>query len=199
MDGGWLVRTRWRRRGAWLWPAFFALTIVDAFIGHALPPAGETQALVAAALIALVLNVLAVLLGSRPIGALARRRRPELPSVVARDYGGTVAIVGVTALLLTAGIVHRPTVLAHQRAMRDAIARAQAFIGDRAPADFRRNLRYVSTFVIEPGSMYRSCVPSAADSRRTYCVIVKTQLPLAQSVSFAGYESNAQFGAGAGS
>jgi hypothetical protein len=198
MDGAWLARARWRRRGAWLWPAFVALTVGDAFIGHALPPAGETQTLLGAALIALVLNVLAVLLGARPLGALARRARPDLPRVVARDYGGTAAVSAIAVILLAAGLIHRPTVLDHQRAMKDAIARAQAWIGYRAPADFRRNLQFVSTFVIEPGNIYRTCVPSATTWKRTYCVIVKTRLPLSQSVSFAGYESNAQFGAGAG-
>ena len=72
--------------------------------------------------------------------------------------------------------------------MQDAITRAQAYIGDRAPAEFRRNLQYVDTFAIQPGSIYRTCVPN--DNRqRTYCVIVKTNLPFA-GVSFAGYETN---------
>jgi hypothetical protein len=88
-------------------------------------------------------------------------------------------------------------VVAHRRAMDDAITRAQAFIGDRAPAQFRRNLEFVSTVAIQPGSIYRTCVPSD-DRRSTYCVIVKTYLPLAQSVSFDGYESNAVFAQGTG-
>ena len=79
--------------------------------------------------------------------------------------------------------------------MQDAITRAQAWIGDRAPAEFRRNLEFVSTVAIEPGRVYRTCVPSV-DGRRTYCVIVNTNLPFAQSVSFAGYESNAVFAQG---
>jgi hypothetical protein len=103
----------------------------------------------------------------------------------------------VTLALLAAGIVHRPSVVAHRRTLQDAVARAQAWIGDRAPAEFRRNVELVSTYTIEPGSAYRSCVPSD-DHRRTYCVIVKTELPFARSVSFAGYESNAVFASGAG-
>jgi hypothetical protein len=198
MDGAWLARIRWRRRGAWLWPAFVALTIVDAVVGHALPPSGETEAVIAGALSAIVLNLIAVVLGSRPLGVLVRRLRPDLPKVVARDYGGTAAIFTVAAALLLAGLLHRPSVLAHARAMQDAIVRAQAWIGYRAPAEFRRNIQQVSTFAIEPGSLYRTCVPSAANPARTYCVIVKTQLPFAQSVSFAGYESNSVFAAGAG-
>ena len=54
----------------------------------------------------------------------------------------------------------------------------------------------VDTFVIQQGSIYRTCVPSD-DRRRTYCVIVKTNLPFARSVSFAGYESNEVLNQGA--
>jgi hypothetical protein len=195
MEGGWLARLRWRRRGAWLWPAFVAVTILDMWIGHAFPSTGETQSLAGAALLALVLNVIAVLLLSRPLGAIARRAKTGLPPVVARDYGGRVALAAVAALLLIAGLSHRPEILQHRRALQDAITRAQAFIGDRAPDQFRRNLEYVSTYAIEPGHIYRTCVPST-DGSRTYCVIVQTDLPFASSVSFAGYEPNAVFAAG---
>ncbi len=197
MDGARLARMRWRRRGAWLWPAFVAITLADAVVGHALPPSGETQTVMGAALVACFLNLITVVLLSRPLGALLRRFRPDLPKVVARDYGGTTAIAVVAAVLLTAGLVHRPSLLEHERAMADAIARAQAWIGARAPAEFRRNVRFVSTLAIEPGSMYRTCVPSYRGSR-TYCVIVKVHMPFAQSVSFDGYESNSVFSAGSG-
>jgi hypothetical protein len=197
MDGAWLHRMRWRRRGAWLWPAFIALTLVDAVVGHLLPPAGESQTLIAAALVAGVLNLIAVLLIARPLGAAFRRFRADLPAIVARDYAGTTVVAVVAAALLIAGLAHRPTLAAHRSMMEDAIARAQAWIGDRAPAEFRRNLQFVSTFAIQPGSIYRTCVHS--DQRdRTYCVIVKTKLPFARSVSFAGYEPNSVFSQGAG-
>jgi hypothetical protein len=198
MEGAWLARVRWRRRGAWMWPAFLILTAVDAAIGHALPPSGESQTLLGAALAACFLNLIAIVLFSIPIGAALRRRRPDFPKVVARDYGGTAAVIAVSAGLLTAGVVHRPSVLAHRNAMQDAIVRAQAWIGARAPGEFRRNIEYVSTVAIEPGSIYRTCVPSISDRRRTYCVVVKTHLPFEQSVRFDGYESNDVFSQGTG-
>src|SRR5205807_3001032 len=171
MEGGWLARLRWRRRGAWLWPAFVALTVLDAVVGHALPASGDSEALPAALIAALVLNLLGVLLLSRPIGALLRHRRKDLPRVVARNYAGTGVVAVIAAALLGAGLAHRHSIVANQRAMRDAITRAQAWIGDRAPAAFRRNVALVDTFAIQPGSMYRSCAPSD-DGRRSYCVIV---------------------------
>lgn len=189
MDGASLHRLRWRLRGAWLWPAFVALTIADAIVGHMLPPAGDGQTLVSAALVALVLNLIAVILLSRPLGAALRRTRRDLPSIVARDYAGTTVVVVIALALLTVGLVHRSTLQAQRRTMYDAIRRAQAYIGDRAPAEFRRNLDLADTFVIQQGSIYRTCVPSD-DRKRTYCVIVKDKLPFARSVSFGGYEPN---------
>jgi hypothetical protein len=197
MAGAWLARLRWRRRGAWMWPAFIVLTLVDAIIAHALPPAGDSQSLVGALALALFLNVLAVLLLSRPLGALVRRYRKSVPGFIARDYGGRIAVGVITALTLAAGLIHHPAITAHKRSKQDAIARAQAWIGARAPAEFRRNVQFVSTFTIEAGHIYRTCVPS--DRReRTYCVIVDTRLPFAQSVRFDGYEPNSVFSEGVG-
>ncbi len=89
MEGGWLARLRWRRRGAWLWPTFVAATFIDGVIVHALPMAGSTQTMAGGVVAGLVLNVIAVLLLSRPLGGLLRRRRRDLPTGVARNYGGT--------------------------------------------------------------------------------------------------------------
>ncbi len=193
---GWLTRIRWRRRGAWLWPLFIVLTILDAVIGHALPPQGQTESLVAAALLACVLNLIAVVLGSRPLGAVLRHYRPDLPRVVARDYAGRAVVVAVAAALAAVGLLHHSTIVADHRAMQDAIGRAQAWIGDRAPAEFRREVQLVNAFTIEAG-IYRICVPGAGGTR-SYCVIVKESLPFQRSVSFAGSESNAVFAAGVG-
>lgn len=160
-----------------------------------LPPAGDGQSVVSAALVALVLNLIAVILLSRPLGAVLRRTRGDLPGIVARDYAGTTVIVVIALALLTAGLLHRPTLQAQRSTMYDAIKRAQAYIGDRAPAQFRRNLELVDTFVIQQGSIYRTCVPSD-DRKRTYCVIVNDKLPFARSVSFGGYEPNEVMSAG---
>jgi hypothetical protein len=190
-----LVRLRWRRAGAWLWPSFVLLTIADAAIGHGLPPAGSTETLFAAALLGLVLNVLGVLLLSRPIGWALRRARPELPRFVARDYAGTFVVMAVTGALLLAGAMHRPAIQAERRAMQDAIVRAQAWIGDRAPDEFRRNLEFVSVLAIQGGTIYRACVPNVQNTK-SYCVIVDRTKPFDQSVRFSGYEPNATLASG---
>jgi hypothetical protein len=196
MDGARLVRARWRLRGAWQWPAFAALTVADAVIGHLLPPAGESQSVAGALIDGLVLNLLGVLLLSWPIGLLIRRFRPDLPRVVAKDYAGTGVVIAITAALLGAGLAHRSSVLANRTAMREATARAEAWIGVHAPAAFRRDVALVDVFEIQAGSVYRACVPSL--SGRNYCVVVNVDEPWARSVRPAGSESNSVFGQGVG-
>lgn len=195
MDGGWLARLRWRRRGAWLWPTFVVLTVVDGFIVHALPLAGTTQTLAGGILAGMVFNLLAVVLLSRPLGALLRRRRRDLPAGVARDYAGTATVLGVTAVMLTIGLLHRPAIVSDQRSLDDAVMRAIAFIGDHAKAEFRVNVTHTDTYTIQPGAVYRTCVPNRAGTSE-YCVIVKERLPLAQSVVPAGSEPNSILAAG---
>jgi hypothetical protein len=197
MESGWFQRVRWRRRGAWLWPVFVGAILFDAVLGHVRPPAGTAQSVVSAALVGLVLNLLAVLLLSRPLGALIRRLRRDLPGVVARNYAGTGVVLAVSVGLLAAGLVHHSSVVADEQALRDATVRAEAWIGDHAQADFRRHVNMPDTFAIVPGSIYRTCVPSG-DFTRTYCVIVRTQLPFGRSVRPDGHTPNAVFARGAG-
>jgi hypothetical protein len=106
-------------------------------------------------------------------------------------------VLAVSVALLAAGLVHHATVVANQQAMRDATVRAQAWIGDRAPPEFRRHAALADTFAIEPGRIYRTCVPDGSLTR-SYCVIVKLALPFARSVSFAGSTPNAVFAQGVG-
>jgi hypothetical protein len=194
--GSWLSRMRWRRRGAWMWPAFVALSVADALIGHALPASGDRERLSDALLSALFFNLIVVAVLARIGARLLRRGRRDLPAIVARDYAGTGLLVTLTVALAVAGFAHRPTIDSHHRKLVEAVARAQAWIGDRAPAEFRRNVAEADTLTIETG-VYRTCVRGDM-SARTYCVVVKTDMPLADSVRFDGYESNAVFDQGVG-
>jgi hypothetical protein len=192
----WLTRARWRRRGNWLWPLFLVLTIADAVIGHELPLAGDHTSLFGAAIFAMFVNLLVVVLLTRPLSALVRRIRTDLPTIIARDYAGRALLVALAALLLAVGLLHRPAVLAREHAISDAIARAQAYIGAHAPAAFQRDLMYVSTFTIQAGRIYRVCVPGEQGTDY-YCVVVREDAPFPQGVSYAGAESNAVLDQGA--
>jgi hypothetical protein len=194
MESAWLTRMRWRRRGAWMWPTFMALTVLDACVVHALPLEGDSEGLVPALIFAGVWNFIAVVVIAHPVGALVRRVRRDLPRFVARDYAGTWLLIAIAAGLLGAGLANHSTVSRDGAAIRDAEARAIAWIGFRAPAAFRVDLQRASTFTIQAGSLYRTCVPSARG--RTYCVIVNDRQPAGRSVRFAGYEPNSVFADG---
>jgi hypothetical protein len=195
MEGAWFARVRWRRRGAWLWPTFAALTLVDGVIGHELPPTGDKQTFVAAALLGCGLNLVGVILLRWPLGSLIRRVRGDLPWEVAKDYAGTTVVMLVSVILLAWGLANRSSIIENHNALRDAVVRAEAWIGDRAPTEFRRHVTLIRTLTIEAGRVYRSCVPST-NGRRAFCVIVRPRLPPASSVRFDGYEPNSVFAQG---
>jgi hypothetical protein len=174
---------------------FAVLSLVDGLVGHSLPVSGRQQSVAGGVLVGLALNLLVVVLLSRPLGAALRRRRRDLPAVVARNYAGTVCLALITAGFVVAGLANRSDIRADDAAYRDAVVRAVAYIGDRAPVQFRRNAAHADTFTIQPGSIYRTCVPNSSHTR-TYCVIVRRSLPLARSVVFGGYEPNSVFAAG---
>jgi hypothetical protein len=194
MDRAWLTRMRWRRRGAWMWPAFVVLTVADAVVVHALPFDGDSEGVVPALLFSGFWNFVAVVVVAHPAGALVRRVRRDLPRFVARDYAGTWLLLVITVVVVAAGIANHSMVVSDVAAMRDAEVRAIAWIGFRAPPVFRAELQRETTFTLQPGSLYRTCVPSP--SGRTYCVIVNDREPANRSVRFAGYEPNASFAQG---
>lgn len=195
MDPAWLVRARWRLRGAWMWPMFVALPVVDGIVGHALPVDGTAQSVLGGIVVALVLELIGVVVLARPLGMLLRTRRRDLPPAIARNYGGTAAVLLVTVGFVVLGGLHHWTIVSQRATMRDAVARAAAYIGDHAPAAFRANASHTDTFVIQPGTMYRTCVPDVARTR-TYCVVVDERRPAARSVTPDGYESNATLSRG---
>ena len=195
MEAAWIARARWRWRGAWLWPTFVIAALIDGVIATIRPFVGDRQSFAGGVLAGLVINLLAVLFCSRGFGLMLRRRRTDMPVGVARNYGGTAAVVLVSAGLLAAGMARHPGIVANQRALRDAVVRAAAYIGDRAPETFRVDAQRTDTFTIQAGAIYRTCVLSQ-DGRRSYCVIVRPHLPSARSVVFDGYEPNWLFAEG---
>ena len=168
-----LTRLRWRLRGAWLWPAFFALTVLDALVLGWLPIAGDDgTAFIPGLLLAGLLNLRAVALVAPLVGRRLRRRRPDLPKVVADDYAGAALVVLVALGLLGAGLAHRPTLLEarHDAAVQQLAAREYA--SRFAPAEFRANAAYSNSLKLED-DLYRTCVPGD-DPKRWFCVYVDT-------------------------
>lgn len=197
MDGARLRRLRWRLRGAWLWPTFVVLIAVDTLIGHELPPQGDGQSAGSALLVAMLAMLLGIVLLAPALAALMRRRGSDMPVVVARDYAGTAVILLISGVLLVAGLVHRSAVDADSAALADAVSRADAWIAHRAPAQFAHNFTDENTYVIQPGSVYRTCVRDRGDGH-AFCVVVTLDAPPSRSVIPSGSEPNAALASGTG-
>ena len=89
----WRSRVRWRFRGALLWPAFWVLTLADALLLGCLPIAGDGgTAFVPALLLSGFFNLVAVAIVAPLAGLVLRRRRRDLPRVIAFDRAGTNAV-----------------------------------------------------------------------------------------------------------
>ena len=97
--------------GAWLWPAFLFLTVVDGVLITLLPPySGTPPGLVGGLLLAGFANLLLTAVVAPFAGRALRRRRPDLPRPVALDYAGTALLCALTVVLVLAGLAHRPAV-----------------------------------------------------------------------------------------
>jgi hypothetical protein len=197
MDGARITRLRWRLHGAWMWPSFVVLTLLDGGLVHWLPLSGDTQSPMIGWLIGLFGGLVAIVLLAPALGYGLRRVRPDMPRVVARNYAGTGALMGLTLIVLIAGLAHHSTINNDRRALQDAIARAQAYIGAHAQRQFQVNLSQADAFELQPPTIYRVCVPNRRQTR-TYCVIVRRDRPFGRSVSFSGYEPNSVLSEGTG-
>jgi hypothetical protein len=193
MERMWSSRLRWRLRGAWQWPTFLTLTIVDGLLLHARPVQGLALDLVPALLLAGFANLFLIAVAAPAVGLLVRRRRRDLPRMIAADYAGAVLITALTVAILVVGLVHHGDIVRERRAADRAIALAREFAAQAAPPAARKNLLAADTLRIDPGRVYRTCLPMGTD--RSWCVIVHVDREPPRIV-FAGHEPNALLGAG---
>lgn len=168
-------RLRWRLRGAWLGPTFVILTIADTILIRVLPLAGEGKTeWVAAFLLAGSINLIVVAALGQLGGWLLRRRRPDLPKIVADNYAGTALLFVVTAAFLGFGLAHRPAVDYEADAVERASAAGAAYLEQQAPAGYRAGIESADLYRIDR-DLYRVCAPGD-DLRRSWCVIVSTDV-----------------------
>jgi hypothetical protein len=167
----WRSRLRWRLTGAWQWPAFAVLTAVDAVVLARLPFSGGKSDLLGCVLAAGFLNLIVVAVVPHPGGALLRRRRSHLPREVAGDQAATFGLVGLAALLLVGGLVHRPALREREGESAAAVSAATVFAGHHAP---RAYLPLHGGDTVQNGDhLFRTCF-EGPDPRRDYCVFVRT-------------------------
>ena len=168
----WVSRLRWRMRGAWQWPTFALLTLVDAVLLTQLPFYGDGPGtLVAGLLVAGFANLLAVAVVGPLVGVRVRRRRPDLPKVIAGDYAGTAVLALICAAFLAGGLIHRPAVAAEEADVAAVAASTHDYVVAQEPG-YRDGLAATDAMRIEE-DLYRSCVPGT-DPQRWLCLFVTT-------------------------
>ena len=168
----WVRRLRWRMRGAWQWPAFGVLTLVDALLLTRLPFYDEGPGtVVAGVLVAMFFNLIAVAVVGPLLGLRLRRRRPDLPRVIASDYASTAVLVVICAGLLVGGLAHRPALAAERAEVAAVAGSTHDYVVRHAP-EYRDGLAAMDAMRVEE-DLYRSCVPGP-DPQRWLCLFVTT-------------------------
>jgi hypothetical protein len=172
MERVWLTRLRWRLRGALMWPLAAVLVVVDTVVIHELPFAGTGPDWFLSALLAGFINLLVLAVVAPLGGRLLRRRRPDLPAVVAGDRAGSVLVVAVTLALAGGGLAHHARVRDDRTAFADGLRRVRAYVAHSAPAEYRRHVEQTSALRFGE-DLYRACVPGD-DPDRWLCLFVFT-------------------------
>jgi len=167
-----LRRLRWRLSGAWLWPTFVVATVLEMVLLHLLPVQGDATGWVAALLVAGCLNLLAVVIVGGLGGFLLRRRRPDLPKVVADDFAGTAALGLMALSLLVGGIVHRPQITGQREAFAEQSQAVRGWIAANGDAFAKAHVAAADSVLLDK-NLYRTCVP-ARDPKRPLCLVVDT-------------------------
>lgn len=167
----WRARLRWRLAGAWQWPAFVVLTAVDTVVLSRLPFAGGRATIVGSLLAAGLLNMIVLAVLPRPGAWLIRRRRPDLPREIAADFAGATGLVALSVLLIAGGLIHRPSLRAHDETLATAAGAARTFAAHRAPSRYLP-LHGQDTWQQAP-DVFRTCF-AGPDPKRDFCVVVRT-------------------------
>jgi hypothetical protein len=169
-----ITRLRWRLRGAWQWPTFAGAVVVEALLLHLAPISGDGTNLAAAILLAGFFNLL-ILAAAGPVAGIAvRRRRPDLPRPVARDYAATALMVLAAGGIAALGVAHHPAIVASRSAFRAQSDAVRRYIRINAGAEYRRRIDAADTWRLDAG-LYRTCVPGDDPARRL-CLIVNTAI-----------------------
>jgi hypothetical protein len=171
-DSLWLTRVRWRMRGAWLWPSFIVLTLAEGIALEVLPVTGAGPGgVVPGVLLAGFANLFCVAVIAPFAARRLRRRRPDLPRVIADNYAGTALLCALATAMLVLGLVHRPSVVAEQDARRAQFGAVHDYVAAQAP-EYRAGIALADAMRLEE-DLYRTCVPGP-DPKRWLCLFVNT-------------------------
>lgn len=180
----WASRLRWRLRGAWMWPVFVVVTLVDGFVLHELPPLrfGFSEvglSLITGILIATFGNLILIGAVAPWLARRLVRRQQAAPPVtgqalreVTADRVGTVLLLVGFLGVLASGLASIP-VINGETDDRNRAARALVdYVQLHAPGEIRRNSDQGAVETARLGDGYfRSCIPFD-DRDRWYCLLI---------------------------
>jgi hypothetical protein len=176
----WPARIRWRLRGAWMWPSFVVLTLLDGVLLHRLPPVRTGVDLIPGILLATFANL--VLIGAigpwlaRRIWARRSTADPDSPAkaqleVLADRIGTGLLLAGVLGVV-SAGLAARPTVVAETDATERAALAILRHIEHSGNEELIRNKETANTARLAEG-YFRTCI-ARDDRRRYFCYFIDT-------------------------
>jgi hypothetical protein len=175
----WPRRLKWRLRGAWMWPVFAVLTVVEGLVMHQWPPIGtRIPDIVIGAILSLFANlflvgVAAPFLARRLIERDHRGGRERFPPEVYLDRTATALLVVGAIGLVAAGLANIRVSTAETDALREAGDRAQAYVMAHADKEVKERLDGANSARLGEG-FFRVCVPRI-DARVQYCMFVDTR------------------------
>ena len=174
----WPARVRWRLRGAWMWPTFVVVTLLDGLIMWRLPPVGGGVDLIPAVLIATFGNLALIAAVAPWLAKRTWKRRPAAePGAPPRaqlevltDRIGTGLLLATVVGVVVAGLAARPLVVSETRETERNANAFRDFILARGDEELIRNLETANT--IELGdALFRTCV-ARDDRRRYFCTLI---------------------------
>jgi hypothetical protein len=150
---------------------FAVLTVVDAVLIARLPFQGDGADAIGALLFAGFLNLFAVAVLAPLAGMFLRRRRRDLPSLIARDYAGTALLALITVGLLAGGLAHRSALLSERADQRAMFTAVHDYVVHTEP-EYIGGLAALDAVRLE-AERYRACVYGPQE-RRPLCLFVNT-------------------------
>jgi hypothetical protein len=175
----WARRLRWRLRGAWQWPAFAALTVIDGLIIHLVSPTGAEVDVFLGIILASFGNLILVgLVGPWLARRLVERQRRNdaatgvagPPPEVVHDRTGTVLLcVGAVALLVS-GLALQPVIVSETEETEENARLVQEYVAAHGSEEVRRNLGTANTIRLADG-FFRTCI-ALDDRTEAFCLFV---------------------------
>ncbi len=176
----WPARMRWRLRGAWMWPTFIAVTVLDGLILHLLPPVGTGVDLIPGMLLAVFGNLFLIGVVAPWLGRRLWRRRsdaqagapPKAQLEVLADRVGTGLLLAGVGGVLAAGLAARPVVVSETEDTERNAKAFRALILRSNDPELIRNLETANTIRLRE-DYFRTCV-ARDDRRRYFCAFIDT-------------------------